>query len=273
MYIPSLNLCRTWRLSPHHSVLTAELFAISSALRHLQSLAPGRVVIYSDSRSSLMLVGSRTPRTHNLLVHDIQTLLLSLCTRGWVIALQWVPSHVGIRGNEIVDQATRNAVPASEEPLQLELCEATLGIRKAMLNNWDTALTTKLQTTALGLVRTDASPSPWTRSSCRRLDVAILRLRIGHCGLQAHKHRLRLVDSPYCSWCQTQEETVEHFLLLCPRFHSLRTTLRSRLSNLGVRQLTLAILLDGAGFGPPLRSLILHETAHFLTNSGQLSRL
>ena len=65
IYIPDLTICRTWRLSSFHSVLAAELFAILCALRHLTPLSPGRVVIYSDSRSGLHLIGNRSPRTHS----------------------------------------------------------------------------------------------------------------------------------------------------------------------------------------------------------------
>ncbi|XP_069938967.1 transmembrane protein 17 isoform X3 [Cherax quadricarinatus] len=28
-----------------------------------------------------------------------------------------------------------------------------------------------------------------------------------------------MTDSPYCPWCPSQPETVEHFLLWCPRYH------------------------------------------------------
>ncbi|XP_069167966.1 gastrula zinc finger protein XlCGF8.2DB-like [Procambarus clarkii] len=73
----------------------------------------------------------------------------------------------------------------------------------------------------------DSTPRPWTRHHSRLLDTAITRLRIGHNFLAAHLHRLRLVDSPYCQWCPTQEDTVEHLLLHCPRFHSARVRLQS----------------------------------------------
>ena len=272
-YFPSLRICRTWRLSSDHTVVAAELFAILQALEPLKSLAPDSVVIYSDSRSGLSLLRTCYPGKYHLLVFKIHELLLQLLSQGWTISLQWVPSHAGIEGNEVVDRATRLDVPATVEFLQLELSEAKSLVAKALHRQWDTTLAMALQTTALGELRSDSSPSPWVRFKNRRLDVAFLRLRIGHCGLQAHRHRLRLVDSASCIWCSNLPETVEHFLLFCPRFHGPRTSLRSRLSALGVRRFTLAILLDGAGFDPPLRRQILSETARFLSDTRQLSRL
>ena len=72
---------------------------------------------------------------------------------------------MGIHGNEVVDRATRNAVPAIEEPLPLALCEAAFGIRKTLRHFWDVTLRPQLQATSLGFLRTDSSPSPWSRST------------------------------------------------------------------------------------------------------------
>ncbi|MPC72724.1 hypothetical protein E2C01_067036 [Portunus trituberculatus] len=49
---------------------------------------------------------------------------------------------------------------------------------------------------------------------------AIACLRLGHNTLSAHLHRLRLSHDPFCPWCRTTPETMEHFLFQCPRFHS-----------------------------------------------------
>ena len=72
---------------------------------------------------------------------------------------------------------------------------------------------------------------------CRFLDQQMTRL-----------HRLHLSPDPYCPWCRTVPETVEHLLMQCPRFHSHRTTLRSQLLALGVNTFDLpTTLLAAAG--------------------------
>ncbi|MPC91638.1 hypothetical protein E2C01_086689 [Portunus trituberculatus] len=58
--------------------------------------------------------------------------------------------------------------------------------------------------------------------------VAIAYLRLGHTTLSAHLHCLRLSPDPFCPWCTTTHETIEHFLIQCPRLHSYRTALCSR---------------------------------------------
>lgn len=273
VYFPTLQRCKTWRLPSSHSNLAAELHAILGALDNIDLIEKDRVVIYSDSQTGLALISDRLTRTYTTLVRKIQLRLYHLTTGGCQITLQWVPSHTGITGNEIADRATREAVPDLEEPLHLEYQDAQNCTKKKFRRRWDTELKELLEETTLGQIRRNTSPAPWSRNKYRHLDVALFRLRTGHCGLNKHRHRLHLSDSPYCRWCQDQEETVEHFLLHCHRFYSLRTTLRACLSRLGIQQLTLAVLLDGAGFDPPVRQEILNETTKFITDSGQLSRI
>ena len=78
----------------------------------------------------------------------------------------------------------------------------------------------------MGLYRQDSSPQPWMRKTSRVL-VVLTRLRLSHTRLTAHLHRLRLSPAPYCPWCQTVPETIEHFLLHCPRFYLHRAVLQS----------------------------------------------
>ncbi|MPC39135.1 hypothetical protein E2C01_032657 [Portunus trituberculatus] len=44
---------------------------------------------------------------------------------------------------------------------------------------------------------------------------AITCLRLGHTTLNAHLHHLRLSHDPFCPWCRTTPEAMEHFLLQC----------------------------------------------------------
>ncbi|MPC79152.1 hypothetical protein E2C01_073666 [Portunus trituberculatus] len=75
------------------------------------------------------------------------------------------------------------------------------------------------------------------------------------------------------SMSQTIPETIEHFLLYCPRFYFHRTALRSQLSALGITTLDLPTLLAASGVHPSRQPAVLHLTCAFLRKTGQLSRL
>ncbi|MPC36576.1 hypothetical protein E2C01_030039 [Portunus trituberculatus] len=125
----------------------------------------------------------------------------------------------------------------------------------------------------MGLYKNDFSPQPWVRKTFRQLDVALTRLRLGHTRLTVHLHRLHISPDPYCPWCPTVPETIEHFFLECPCFYSHRTVLRTQLLALGVNTFDLPTLLGATGVHPSRQSAVIRLTCAFLKKSGQLPRL
>ena len=106
IFIEPLSITKIWRLDGHHSVVASELYAILGALSFIKDfLSPQPIVLFSDSQSSLYLLCTPYPASHRRLVFEVQSLLSSLCSAGYVLRLQWIPSHAGIRGNTVVDSA------------------------------------------------------------------------------------------------------------------------------------------------------------------------
>jgi Reverse transcriptase (RNA-dependent DNA polymerase)/Endonuclease-reverse transcriptase len=68
----------------------------------------------------------------------------------------------------------------------------------------------------------------------------LIQLRTGHCGLNNYLARFNKIDSPKCTKCGYEQETVEHFLLECPAHWEARRDLRRKV---GVGRMTLGKLL------------------------------
>jgi ribonuclease HI len=85
-------------------VFTAEITALLTALRFVGSDQPGEFLILTDSLSSIEALRSRkiSPRTHSV-VYECKEALWRLRANQFVVRLMWVPAHVGIDGNEMVD--------------------------------------------------------------------------------------------------------------------------------------------------------------------------
>ncbi|XP_050686437.1 ATP-dependent DNA helicase DDX11-like isoform X2 [Eriocheir sinensis] len=158
-------------------------------------------------------------------------------------------------------------------PLPLPLSTAKSLISRTCHASWDDTLADTLRTTSMGQYRTNSSQQLWVRKMSRVLDVALTRLRLGHTRLSTHLHRLRLVPDPHCPWCGTVEETIEHLLLHCPRFHSQRVLLQHQLCALDVPTFDLPALLAVAGAQPPRQESVICLTLAFFMKMGQLTRL
>jgi ribonuclease HI len=128
--IPALKITKKYRLENDVSIFSAELQAIYLALDYLSNVRPtteGRkIVILTDSRSALEALqncGSNRRNTiekSNFLIHQlIQT--------GSEVTLAWIPSHMGIRGNEMADTAAKEACSLDQVTVKIghtvsELC-------------------------------------------------------------------------------------------------------------------------------------------------------
>ncbi len=69
------------------------------------------VAVLSDSLSALQAVknNSNMKSSREDVVKEIVVVCHQLITRGTDIVLQWVPSHVGVPGNESADRAAKQA--------------------------------------------------------------------------------------------------------------------------------------------------------------------
>ncbi|GFU49362.1 RNase H domain-containing protein [Trichonephila clavipes] len=86
----------------HCSVFRLELIAISGALDHALNSYKDSIWILTDSRSSIQY-WKNWPKIMDSSGLDILSKLVRLGQRKQV-CLQWIPSHVGVPGNEAADE-------------------------------------------------------------------------------------------------------------------------------------------------------------------------
>ena len=115
-------------------------------------------------------------------------------------------------------------------------------------------------------------PASYLLHDGRKLSTIRARLRLNRCSLNASLAERRITGDPNCDVCQVPE-TVEHCLLVCPRYAAPRQQCTSALNLLGL-QPNLAVLL-GADESCPTNSLrpTLIATGIFLLAVDALRRL
>ncbi|XP_059147673.1 uncharacterized protein LOC131935300 [Physella acuta] len=110
--IPHLNHSKSFRLTDGASIFTAELTAILMALEYTPTTPHTSISILSDSLSALQAIkGGECCRED--IVEEILQKCSELKQRGRSVQMIWIPSHIGIQGNENADKAAKKGVESS----------------------------------------------------------------------------------------------------------------------------------------------------------------
>ena len=234
------NLKYKWKLDSHHSILSAELFALQKATKnHASNNKP--VIIFTDSQASLALLSNHQPKTYKHSIHAIQQTLSKAKSK---IQIHWVPGHSGIKGNEIADQLAKEAAQSSTHifPHCTETPEIKAIFKRESLSSWDKRWDLIKGSTHLGRTLPKIAHKLKSQNSSRKMEVIFAQLRLGHSRLNSPLYKIKQAESPNCANCPA-EETVTHFLLICPKYKQQRYTLACKLKDLNI-QLNLESLLS-----------------------------
>ncbi len=212
---------RTVDRGPRPDVRTAEIEAIGMALelsaQFTNALAhSGIIAVATDSQRALRAI-ARPSKLPSLRI--IYRALRKIRSNGATACLHWVPAHSGIRGNELAHEASRTVSDIGRIPTDRRWKPAL----KPEINHHRAALLS--QGTAKRLIELDqALPGSHVRrlyDQLKRREAAILaQLRTGYCRLNSYLHKISQSETEQCD-CG-QPETVEHFLIHCPRWNQQR---------------------------------------------------
>jgi ribonuclease HI len=212
------NLTVAKRLQDGVSVYQAELRALYTAA----STAAGKsalTTIITDSLSSLLAI-------QNFLNTDPTVCAIQqICFEHPNIHFMFIHSHTGVSGNELADQkaseATKNQGVEDGAVGISDLKRITSSyIKRTRTVEWYLLSSTNKLKAAV----TCPSPRSEYLLGVRKLDTVLTRIRIGHTRL-THSYLLAREPRPQCSHCQS-ELTIEHILVQCAQFNSIRGRLQ-----------------------------------------------
>jgi hypothetical protein len=165
---------------------------------------------------------------------------------GFHATVRWVPGHEGVHGNKEADKAAKVAAegrhrssPRAHLPRYLRDNSLPLSIsaikqahRERTRARWHTLWSTSPRYHHLQNIDPlilNCSFTKLTATFSKRLTGLILGLRTHHLPLNQHLFRLTKVDSPDCLHCTQIEETVHHYLFVCPQYQPERHVLAQAL--------------------------------------------
>ena len=209
------------RLPSNASIFTAEVTAIDLALDAITESDDDHFIIFSDSLS--VLLSLHNMKLDNPLILKLLEKLHHLSCAHKTIHLCWIPSHIGIRGNEAADMAAKESlnldIIASQVPYTDLKCHINHFISNKWQERWSSCPDNKL-------FKIKPTLGVWQSGfrNSRKEEVVLSRLRIGHTYF-THSYILRQEDPPECTACQ-EIYSVRHVLIDCidlglipPRFY------------------------------------------------------
>jgi ribonuclease HI len=213
----SPNFTRSRRLRDKMSVFSAELDAILLALNYAQVSNNRYFVIYSDSKSSLQSL--RSSAENNSYVAHILEKLKTLFDSNKHVVFCWVPSHVGIVGNEAADTAAKDALGKRVTPVIIPHTDIKQYINAYIHKLWQTSWGEEIHN-KLNPIKPTIGDWKSAYRPIRREETVLCRVRIGHTRL-THSFIMKGEDKPVCANCNCPL-TIKHLLVECRQHARLR---------------------------------------------------
>ncbi|KAG6438736.1 hypothetical protein O3G_MSEX000179 [Manduca sexta] len=218
--LTSNTFCKFKILCSKLSIMHIELIAIAEALGYIESLNGERFVIITDSKSALLHLLKCTSSFRGLpIAYSIIKSIYNIVGINKLVVLQWIPSHIGLEGNDVVDKLAKEAasdgIPFSCLPWHTELLPI---IREKCLEFWSEYFDKRSLSKGIWykVIQPSLPRSFWFGVSgiSRHEVVTALRLRAGHVPLNSFAFMMRKINSPNCSVCGVVED-VYHILFEC----------------------------------------------------------
>ena len=231
-YVPSIKYSRKIRLPDNSSVYSAELVAILEALHFLLLKPPISAVIFSDSLSSIQSLDS-DPESSPLHL-EIYYCFYQLWCLGVPITLCWIPSHIGVSGNEIADRLAKEALSNKDIQCLLKpnIHELYQMIEDGILNEWQVLWNLGNKGRFYHRIQPKTSYKVKYSDNHKEKQTAITRLRFGKSCLNDVMYLMNKRDNDLCDFCHIKED-VSHFLLDCIDFQELQQIIIDKFLNEG----------------------------------------
>jgi ribonuclease HI len=271
-----------------HTVHEAELVGILLGLHLISTEKKGGTTcaIGTDNQAAIKAFHSDLRKPGHHLARESLRLTYQIRNKRrkskYKLTLRWTAGHEGIEGNEAADQEAKKAAEGLtsntellpsylRKPLLINPSAVKRAHNNTLKNKWTNNWKQSTRGRKMDLIDS-TSPSKKFLKAISAPDIsrnaasAIAQLRITHIPLNKYLKQFKRADNARCPACGTDEETIAHYLLLCPSYAYERWAL-ARQAKKNHLTLTLKTLLGNAKMTAPLAKFI--DATHRLSKHGE----
>ena len=207
------------RLPDKCTIFSAEAVALINALKIVKASQLRQFTIFTDSLSCLQSIQNEDINNQLILTFLEQ---YTQCTlRGKYIVLCWIPSHIGIPGNEMADKYAKEAIDEDITPIEVPYTDIIPEVKAYTKDLWQRMWDSS--TDFLSMTSPDIGKTEYNPNITRKEQVVLSRIRIGHTRL-THSYLMKNEEPPRCSFCKVRL-TVQHIMEKCRKLKNLREEL------------------------------------------------
>jgi ribonuclease HI len=234
---PAGAICSSYTAEAKAMLLGIEKVAQLERERNQPPTAPRKMVVCSDSQSVIVKLASGWQKQTTQAGFKIHQLCNAIIDEHNIdIIFQWVPSHVGIHGNEMADQLANDGSDLGQDLVPLDFATARAAIERHGHEEWDLAYEAAVQKPSKDIANINTSmkwhnkitkgriPDPIHHLPLERRERVILnQFRTGHSPIiPYYLHRIGRNNSPnICPSCAYTPFDREH-ILDCPALFPFR---------------------------------------------------
>ena len=222
--VPEKQYSSAMRVTNNVSILTAELTAIKFGLEWMANPdGPSRLALFTDSYSSVLALQDSANANESPLVASVLKLISKMMNEGKEVTLIWIPSHMGIGGNDTADRLAKDAIehPEVDFSIPIQVADAKRDIRTQIFKEWQDRWDSTTTSRHLWILQSQVSGGIKFATTPRQAEVAITRLRLGKCRLNHYLQEIGCHETGLCDFCG-KDETIAHWLLECESTAAMR---------------------------------------------------
>jgi len=230
VWFESRNFSIKERLPDESSIFQAEIKAIEIAITEIQNTeTPDSFLICSDSLSSLLyLANYQVSPTKEMA--KISQMIKTLQERNFTIKIIWIPSHIGLYGNEMADKMAKESLTqqisllTTNHPVEIQK-----RIKEHLIKEEHLLFKNKCKNKYLKIVKDNFITKNLIHPN-KNIANTIFRIRTGHNKTNASLFRWKITTSPLCDLCKIDEDA-EHLIMNCSKYNQERHLLEKNVKN------------------------------------------